>query len=109
MTLQELLNAKDKAIETVEAAAKAAAEAQAALESAQSDLSEAEKTFSEAKEIEEAMHEALHDLLVERGHHYLTADDGTVTIYQDSDDPPGWCSYQPIPGTVAARKSKAKV
>ncbi len=109
MTLQELLKAKDEAIEGVATATEDVAEATGILEAAQGRLADREQALAEANATEAEAHKALHDVLTERGHHYLTTDDGTVTIYHAIDEPPGWCAYQPIPGTLAARKNKAKV
>ncbi len=46
-------------------------------------------------------HKAIHDLLVERGEHYLVDQVGTLTVYKPIDDPnpPGYLAVQPIPGS----------
>lgn len=104
MTLQELLDAKDKAIDTVATAVEGLAEARAGLESAQAEVADTEKTLADANAAESAAHKALHDCLEDKGHHYMVADDGTVTIYHAIEEPPGWCCYQPVPGITSKSK-----
>jgi len=108
MTLQELLDLKDGACKDAADAGTTTAEAREVLATAQAGLALAETGQKEAILAETEAHTALHVYLTEKGHHYLVADDGTVTIFHAIDEPPGWCAYQPIPGTVAASRSKGK-
>ncbi len=49
-----------------------------------------------------ASHAAIRDVLADRGHHSITAPDGTIAIYQTSDAvPEGYAAYHPIPGEGA--------
>ncbi len=48
-----------------------------------------------------AAHKEIHDVLVERGEHYLLGEDGTFTVYKASDVAPGYLPVQPIPGNSA--------
>ena len=93
MTFAELLKASSDASLTLAHAANNLASARAALEATVAANDAAESTLASANQ-------ALHDLLAERGVHWIAAPDGTLTTYHAIDGPPGWCSQHPIPGEM---------
>ncbi len=102
MEFAELIVVKDKAIDDDEAAQRSREDAVSALESAQAWN---EKTTAALL----AAHQAIHDVLAERGEHYLIDQkDGTLTVYKPSDEPPGYLAVHPIPGTKTSETKKAK-
>ncbi len=102
MAFADLVKARDDAIVIDDdcAAAQIAAEAAHA---------EAVAQHVASSEARAAAHKAIHDLLVERGEHYLIDEAGSLTVYKPIDAEPGYLAVQPIPGTgPAASESKKK-
>ncbi len=60
-------------------------------------LADAEVKDAEAEAARVAAHLAIHDRLVELGHHSVRKKDGTYLVYHAIDGEPGWAAYQPIP------------
>ncbi len=91
MAFKELVDARDAAIADDEACAEAEAMAEAA-------HTEAVTRHCASTEALAAAHKAIHDLLVERGEHYLIDDQGSLTVFKPIDEAPGYLAVQPIPG-----------
>ncbi len=98
MEFIDLIKAKDAAIAHDDECAALEEEAKSQLE-----LAIANHTF--ASEDRAEAHKAIHDLLVERGEHYILDADGTFTVYKASDEPPGYLPVQPIPGFSSGNKA----
>lgn len=95
--LPELLKARDDAIARSEAAAVALAEAERAAEAATLAVSQAAEASLAAQQGVADAHQAIHDLLAERGHVSLRSQrDGTVTLYHAINEPPGYGAYHPV-------------
>ena len=92
MEFAELIEAKDQAIaddlEAVEACTIAS-----------NAYKEAQARSEETMAARIAVHQAIHDVLAEKGMHHLIDEHGTVQIYTATDEPPGWRVDHPIPGT----------
>ncbi len=102
MEFAELIAAKDAAIDHYEECWRLDQEAHKASQLA-------EEKLEEARVAQEAAHKAIHDLLAERGEHYLIDQkDGTLTVYKPSDEPPGYLAVHPIPGTKTSETKKTK-
>ncbi len=92
----DLIDAKDRAVEEDNVAQQALADATAALDKARQDAEASTGILLEA-------HKAIHDVLAEKGEHYgIDQANGTVTVYKPIDEPPGWCAVHPIPGRTKA-------
>ncbi len=100
MEFVDLIAAKDLAVEAYELSQRALADASESLVAAQ------ERSEATAKARIEA-HQAIHDVLAERGMHHTIDEKGTVTIYSAIDDEPGWRVDHPLPGTTKAAATKA--
>ncbi len=96
-----LLKAKDVATEAKAASAKVALEAAENVVKAEVEASQADKADQAAEAARLAAHKAIHDHLAELGDHYLTDDNGTLTVFRAVDHEPGWVAQQPIPGRRA--------
>ncbi len=98
MDFAELIYAKNAAITADD-------EASAAVQAAAKALEEAEQVREESAAARTAANLAIHDLLAEKGEHYLVdPGDGTLTVYKVSDEEPGYLAVHPIPGTKKAAK-----
>lgn len=90
MTLNDLLKARDAAVTSKEQTANA-------VQAAQQALSVATEKDTAALNAVEVADQAIHDLLIEKGDHYMQHD-GALAVYKASKNPPGWFADHPIPG-----------
>ncbi len=102
----DLLKAKDAATEAKKASAHEASVAADRVVEAETAMDKADKTDQAAEVARLEAHKAIHDRLSELGDHYLTDDNGTLTVFRAVDHDPGWVAQQPIPGTGVKVKAK---
>jgi hypothetical protein len=88
--------------------------AQEAFERCQDDMAEAESflanckaAFEKATAEIEAANTAIHDLLSERGVHFMQHDDGSIMTYHAREEAPGWYASHPIPGHEPVKDTSA--
>lgn len=104
VVLADLLKAKDAALAHFEECERAAEDAQKYFQevtsSAKTKAEEALKAYELADVELQAAHKAIHDLLADKGIHAIVdPKDGSVLVYAVTDNPPGWMSTHPVPGS----------
>ena len=97
MAFEDLIKAKDLAVAHAAACREAEATTHATAKAA---MEQTTLQREKADEAEAAIHVALHDLLKERGEHYVISKDGTLTVFKSVEAGQGWLAVQPIPGTL---------